>query len=99
MTVSPTLRWTRVFLLIVFLLSVTGTAGFYSSLAGASGAAEDYEMSKVTTEVGNSCELPGTLENSDDGSSPAEQTVSAVHIPPMDLKAPEGVLTATFALG
>jgi hypothetical protein len=57
-------------------------------------------MSENRTEEGVSCELPGTLVNeSGDRAIQNNQKASVKSIPPIDLKVPESILTATFALG
>jgi hypothetical protein len=62
--------------------------------------AEDIQMSENRTEEGVSCELPGTLVNeSGDRAIQNNQKASVKSIPPIDLKVPESILTATFALG
>lgn len=88
-----------VFLSLFTFLAMAASAAVYSPSVTGRAISEDAQMSKIGTETGVSCELPGTLDNSGDGSTRKEKTTPVRNIPLMDRKAPEKVLTATFAMG
>ena len=87
-----------VFLSLFTFLAMAASAAVYSPSVTGRVISEDAQMSKIGTETGVSCELPGTLDNSGDGSTRKEKT-PVRNIPLMDRKVPEEVLTATFAMG
>ena len=88
-----------VFLSLLTFLAMAASAAVYSPSVTGRAISEDGQMSKIGTETGVSCELPGTLDNSEDGSTRKEKTTPVRNIPLMDRKAPEKLLTATFAMG
>jgi len=88
-----------VFLSLFTFLAMAASAAVYSPSVTGRAISEDAQMSKIGTETGASCELPGALVDSDEGKTREGQKASAGSIPPIDLKVPERVLTATFAMG
>jgi hypothetical protein len=91
--------WVALPLVILFMTAVALSPIYIPPLSGRA-IAEDIQMSENRTEEGVSCELPGTLVNeSGDRAIQNNQKASVKSIPPIDLKVPESILTATFALG